>query len=100
MFPNLDVRHLHAVDILAEELNFTQAAERLHITQSALSKQITEIEEHHRFHLCRRKHKRNAELTEVGRLFVEQARSALMSTDRAIRLGREGSDGILTVGPT
>ncbi len=52
MFPNLDVRHLHAVDVLAEELNFTRAADRLHITQSALSKQITEIEEHHGFHLA------------------------------------------------
>ena len=98
MFPNLDVRHLHAVDILAEELNFTRAADRLHITQSALSKQITEIEEHHRFHLFTRKHKRNVELTQVGRLFVEEARSALLHIDRAIQLGREGSDSILTVG--
>jgi DNA-binding transcriptional LysR family regulator len=98
MFPNLDVRHLHAVDVLAEELNFTRAADRLHITQSALSKQITEIEEHHRFHLFARKHKRNVELTQVGRLFVEEARSALSHIDRAIQLAREGSDSILTVG--
>jgi DNA-binding transcriptional LysR family regulator len=98
MFPNLDVRHLHAVDILAEELNFTRAADRLHITQSALSKQITEIEEHHRFHLFTRKHKRHVELTQVGRLFVQEARSALLHIDRAIQLGREGSDSILTVG--
>jgi DNA-binding transcriptional LysR family regulator len=98
MFPNLDVRHLHAVDILAEELNFTRAAERLHITQSALSKQITEVEQHHRFHLFTRKHKRNVELTQVGRLFVEEARSALLHIDRAIQLGREGSDSILSVG--
>jgi len=98
MFPNLDVRHLHAVDTLAEELNFTRAADRLHITQSALSKQITEIEEHHRFHLFTRKHKRNVELTQVGHLFVEEARSALLHIDRAIQLGREGSDSILTVG--
>jgi DNA-binding transcriptional LysR family regulator len=98
MFPNLDVRHLHAVDVLAEELNFTRAADRLHITQSALSKQITEIEEHHRFHLFTRKHKRNVELTQVGHLFVEEARSALLHIDRAIQLAREGSDSILTVG--
>ena len=98
MFPNLDVRHLHAVDVLAEELNFTRAADRLHITQSALSKQITEIEEHHRFRLFTRKHKRNVELTQVGRLFVEEARSALLHIDRAIQLGHEGSDNILTVG--
>jgi DNA-binding transcriptional LysR family regulator len=98
MFPNLEVRHLHAVDVLAEELNFTRAADRLHITQSALSKQIAEIEEHHRFHLFTRKHRRNVELTQVGRLFIEEARSALLHIDRAIQLGREGSDSILIVG--
>jgi DNA-binding transcriptional LysR family regulator len=98
MFLKLDVRHLHAVDVLAEELNFTRAADRLHITQSALSKQITEIEEHHRFLLFTRKHKRNVELTQVGRLFVEEARSALLHIDRAVQLGREESDRILTVG--
>ena len=38
------------------------------------------------------------ELTQVGRLFVEEARSALLHIDRAIQLGREGSDSILTVG--
>ncbi len=51
MFPNVEVRHLHAVIVLGEELNFTQAAHRLHLSQSALSKQITEIEEQHRFRL-------------------------------------------------
>ena len=51
MFPKVEVRHLHAVIVLAEELNFTRAADRLNITQSAFSKQITEIEAQHRFHL-------------------------------------------------
>ncbi len=43
MFPRVEVRHLHAVIVLAEELNFTRAADRLHITQSGFSKQINEI---------------------------------------------------------
>ncbi len=101
MLPKVEVRHLQAVIVLAEELNFTRAAHRLHITQSALSKQITEIEEQHRFHLFTRNNKRNVELTEVGRIFVEEARSALLHIDRAVRLGRaarEGSDSILTIG--
>jgi DNA-binding transcriptional LysR family regulator len=101
MFPNLEVRHLHAVVVLAEELNFTKAAHRLHITQSALSKQITEVEEQHRFHLFTRNNKRHVELTEVGRIFVEEARSALRHIERAVQLGsaaREGRDNILTVG--
>jgi DNA-binding transcriptional LysR family regulator len=40
VFPKVEIRHLHAVIVLAEELNFTRAADRLHITQSGFSKQI------------------------------------------------------------
>jgi DNA-binding transcriptional LysR family regulator len=101
MFPNLEVRHLHAVVVLAEELNFTKAAHRLHITQSALSKQITEVEIQHRFRLFTRNNKRHVELTEVGRIFVEEARLALRHIERAVQIGRaarEGRDNILTVG--
>ena len=101
MFPRVEVRHLQAVLVLAEEMNFTRAAERLHITQSALSKQINEIEKHHSFHLFTRKNRKNVELSEVGRIFVEEARSALLHIDRAVQLGcaaREGSETILTVG--
>ena len=101
MSQNVEVRHLHAVIMLAEDLNFTRAAHRLHITQSTLSKQITEIEENHKFHLFNRKNKRTVELTDVGRIFVEEARSALLHIDRAIQLGRaarERSDGMLTIG--
>ena len=101
MFAKVEVRHLHAVIVLAEDLNFTRAAHRLHITQSALSKQITEIERQHKFHLFNRKNKRTVELTDVGRIFVEEARSALLHIDRAVQLGcaaRERSDGILTIG--
>jgi DNA-binding transcriptional LysR family regulator len=101
VFAKVEVRHLHAVIVLAEDLNFTRAAHRLHITQSALSKQITEIERQHKFHLFNRKNKRTVELTDGGRIFVEEARSALLHIDRAVQLGcaaREGSDGILTIG--
>lgn len=68
MFPRVEVRHLQAVLVLAEEMNFTRAAERLHITQPALSKQINEIEKHHGFNLFTRKNKRNVELSEAGRI--------------------------------
>lgn len=101
MFPNVEARHLYAVIILAEELNFTRAAHRLHITQSALSKQITEIEEQNRFHLFGRDKGRVVELTDAGRIFVEEARAALLHTERAIHLARvahEGAECILMVG--
>ncbi len=101
MFPSVEIRHLLAVIALAEELNFRRAADRLHITQPALSKQITDLETEHRFHLFTRHKRRIVELTDAGRLFVEEARSALSHTERAIHLARaahEGSDSTLTIG--
>src|SRR6202140_2829504 len=98
VFPRVEVRHLHAVIVLAEELNFTRAADRLNITQSGFSKQINEVEALHRFHLFIRTNKKNVELTEVGRIFVEEARLALWHIDRAVHAAREGSDSILTIG--
>ncbi len=103
MFPALEVRHLHAVIVLAEELNFTRAAERLHITQSALSRQITEVEKEHRFRLFTRDNRRvvRVELTDAGRVFVEEARSSLLHMDRAVHLARTAHDGannLLTIG--
>ena len=101
MFPSVEIRHLLAVIAVAEELNFRRAADRLHITQPALSKQITDLEAEHQFHLFTRDKRRIVELTEAGRLFVEEARSALSHTERAVHLARaahNGSDSILTIG--
>jgi DNA-binding transcriptional LysR family regulator len=101
MLPQLDVRHLYSVVVLAEELNFTRAAHRLRITQSALSRQITELEKQHGFQLFNRDRKRAAQVTDAGRTFVEEARSALLHADRAIHLARaahNGYENVLLVG--
>ena len=101
LFPNVEVRHLHAVTVLAEELNFTRAADRLHITQPALSKQITELEKQLGYRLFVRDKKRTVELTDAGRTFVQEARSAMLHTERAVQLSRaisEGSESVLTIG--
>src|ERR1700680_1656630 len=98
VFPRVEVRHLHAVVVLAEELNFTRAADRLHITQSGFSKQINEVEALHKFHLFIRTNKKNVELTEVGRIFVEEARLALWHMDRAVDAGPDGGDSIFCLG--
>jgi DNA-binding transcriptional LysR family regulator len=97
MFPNVDIRHLHAVVILAEELNFTRAAQILRISQPALSKQITELEEQHRLHLFVREKGRIVELTDAGRVFVEEARSALFHAERAIHLAHAAHQGVENV---
>ena len=101
MFPKVEVRHLRAVIVLADELHFTRAADRLGITQSALSKQITEIEVENKFQLFTRTNKRTVELTKVGRIFVEEARLALLHIDRAVQFGHavdRGEDSALCIG--
>ncbi|MGH6911359.1 MAG: LysR family transcriptional regulator, partial [Phenylobacterium sp.] len=42
--PDIELRLLRAFTVLAEELNFGRAAERLHMTQPALSAQIRQLE--------------------------------------------------------
>jgi LysR family transcriptional regulator, benzoate and cis,cis-muconate-responsive activator of ben and cat genes len=89
------------VVVLAEELNFTRAAHRLRISQPAFSRQITALEKQYGFQLVIRDRKRGAQLTEAGRMFVEEARSALLHADRAIHLARaahHGYDNVLLVG--
>ena len=92
MFPNVEVRHLHAVIALGEELHFTKAALRLNLTQSALSRQITEIEKQLRFRLFTRDNRRvlRVELTDAGQVFVAEARSSLLHMERAFHLARTG----------
>ena len=101
MFPNFEVHQLQAVIVLAEELNFTRAADRLRISQPALSRKITKLEEEHRFHLFTRDKRLGLELTDAGRIFAEEARFALLHGERAVHLARaahEGSDTVLTIG--
>ncbi len=103
VFPNVEVRHLHAVIALGEELNFTKAALRLHVTQSALSRQITEIEKELNFRLFTRDNRRvvRVELTDAGRVFVEEARSSISHMERAFHLARtahDGAENVLTIG--
>lgn len=101
MLSNIEIRHLNAVAVLAETLNSTRAAEKLHISQSALSKQIKEVENDLGLRLFVRNKKRITDLTEPGRAFVEEARNAVIHLDRAVysaRLVNHGAEAALTVG--
>lgn len=82
----LELRHLYAAVVLAEDLNFTRAAFRLEITQPALSRQIMQLEKQYQFQLFIRDRKHPVRLTEAGRSFVHEARRALLHAERAIRL--------------
>jgi LysR family transcriptional regulator, hca operon transcriptional activator len=100
VFPLVEIRHLNAVVVLAEERNFTKAAQRLHITQAALSKQITDLEAQYDIQLFLREKGRVLDLT-AGRAFVVDARVAVFRAERAVHSARaasEGYDRVLIVG--
>jgi DNA-binding transcriptional LysR family regulator len=94
VFPDVDSRHLHAVVVLADELNVTRASQILRISQPALSKQINELEEHHQLHLFEREKGRIVRITDAGKVFVKEARAALFHTERAIHLAHAAHQGI------
>lgn len=81
---------------LAEELNFTRAAERLRITQPALSKQIAELESRLGFIVFTRQIKR-VELTDAGQVFVRGCKDSLAILEKAIRAGRAAQEEIQPV---
>jgi DNA-binding transcriptional LysR family regulator len=89
----VQLRHLLA---LAETGSFSRAAERVHVTQSALSRSIQSLEEELGAALVDRVGRR-AELTPVGREALDQARRLVLDAQdlqeraRAVARGRLGT---------
>lgn len=83
----VEFRQLRYVVAVAEELHFTRAAERLHVTQSALTRQIAQLEDSLGVRLFKRD-TRHVELTAAGSVFVNEARRILDSAERAIGLAK------------
>lgn len=71
----MELRHLRYFRVLAQTLNFTRAAEQLHIAQPPLSRQIRQLEETLGVELLERG--RPLRLTEAGRFFHEQSAALL-----------------------
>jgi DNA-binding transcriptional LysR family regulator len=80
---SVELKHLRAFVAVAEELNFTRAAERLHLAQQALSAQIRQLEERTGVQLLERT-TRKVTLTPAGEALLEHARSVLAGTERAV----------------
>ena len=72
----MELRHLRYFVAVAEEKNFTRAAERLHIAQPPLSRQIQQLEEELGVQLIE-KGSRPLRLTEAGRFFYAHAQELL-----------------------
>ncbi|TDB76251.1 LysR family transcriptional regulator [Micromonospora sp. KC723] len=92
------LRELRYFVAVAEELHFTRAAERLFVSQPALSKQIRALETTLGFRLFRRG-TRGVRLTPAGEAFLPAARAAIAAFARGFEAARALADRrVFTVG--
>ena len=76
----MEIRQLKYFAAVADTLNFSRAAETLFISQSALSKQIADLERELGMVLLQRD-KRSVRLTPAGKVFLNEAKVILMRMD-------------------
>jgi len=91
----MELRHLRYFKAVAELLNFSRAAELLHVAQPALSRQIQALEAEIGTQLLDRNRVR-VQLTEAGRIFHTHTCKILAQVDIAVTTAQAAGDG--TVG--
>jgi DNA-binding transcriptional LysR family regulator len=96
----MELRHLRYFLTVARTLNFTKAADELHMAQPPLSRQIRELEEEIGVALFERRGKR-VFLSSAGQVFEERAQQILKDTNSAIvdsQRAARGETGRVAVG--
>jgi DNA-binding transcriptional LysR family regulator len=88
----MELRHLRYFVAVAELENFRRAAQRLHIVQPALSRQIRSLEAELGVQLFERS-ARGVTLSPVGRTFLDDARRILDETEQAVTRVRDAALG-------
>ena len=89
----MEFRHLRAFVVLAEELHFGRAAQRLAMTQPPLSLAIQQLEASVGARLLER-NSRGVALTAAGEAFLPQARALLQQAAQAARQARDVGQGL------
>jgi DNA-binding transcriptional LysR family regulator len=75
---------LQCFEAAARHLSFTRAAQELHLTQSAVSKQVAQLEDLLRHHLFQRV-RRRLQLTPAGSLYLAEVNKILTQIDMSSR---------------
>jgi DNA-binding transcriptional LysR family regulator len=89
-----ELRHLRYFAAVADELNFSRAAQRLHMAQPPLSAAIRQLERELGVELFTRT-SREVKLTDAGRAFLLGAQRTLAEADRAVQDARSAAAGEL-----
>ena len=87
----MELRQLRYFVAVADTLNFSRASESLYVSQSALSKQVAELEQELGVLLLERD-KRSVRLTRAGELLLPEAKSILMQSEKILPLLRHRAD--------
>ena len=90
----MELRQLHYFLAVSEELNFGRAARRLNMAQPPLTRQIQQLEQELGVQLFNRTSRR-VELTEVGKLFVEEARRILEQVEQSLQTVQRANQGTI-----
>jgi len=95
-----ETKFMESAIALSEELHFTRAASKVHISQPMLTKNIQDLEQRLGGPLFDRDRK-TVELNDAGRAYVEQARLAILYGERAFQAARaimQNADVVLNIG--
>lgn len=95
----MELRHIRYFKAVADEKNFTRAAEKLNIAQPPLSRQIQDLEKELDTKLFLRS-PHSISLTEEGELFLQYANQILDLVNKSaeeVREVREGLQGMLYI---
>lgn len=96
----MELRHLQYFVTVASTGGFGRAARALHISQSAISEQIRDLEEEIASPLIDRS-QRQIRLTPEGEIFLDGARKTLAAAEQAVlavQRSKNGEEGRLTIG--
>ena len=88
----MELRHFRYFIAVAEESSLGRAAHRLHVSQPALSQQMSDLEDELGLKLFTR-NSRGVELTEAGRSFLSGARRVLVAAKQAAEQAQEAAKG-------
>lgn len=98
----MNLQHLEYFKVIAETKNFTTASNILSVTQPALSKAISKLEEELEVSLFEREG-RNIKITKFGEAFLKYADSALIEIQRGkekIQNMKENNENVISIAST